>query len=161
MHEPDFFLEGGDIQFEGSDIYVGCSGLASSREGIRWLQDYLGADYRVHTIALREDILHLDGAFGLVGPGLGIMCQEFLAGELPKPLQKYRWIRISEEEGDRLGGNVLCLDRRRLVIDAQHERVIGELRKAGKEVITLPYAETATYGGSIHCTTNCLSREPD
>jgi glycine amidinotransferase len=161
VHEPDLFLEGGDIQFEGFDVYVGCSGVASSREGIRWLQDYLGAEYRVHTIRLREDILHLDGAFGLLGPGLGILCEEFLVDELPKPLRKHRWVRISEEEGHRLAGNVLCLDGRPLVIDAQHERVIGELQKVGKEVNPLPFAVTATYGGSVHCTTNCLSREPD
>jgi glycine amidinotransferase len=160
LHEPDFFLEGGDIQCEGNDVYVGCSGLASSREGIRWLADYLGPEYRVHTIRLREDVLHLDGAFGLVGPGLGIRCKEFIVGELPKALAKHKWIDISEDEGHRLGGNVLCLDERRLVIDSQHERIIGELRKWGKEVIPLPYAVTASYGGSIHCTTNCLSRNP-
>jgi glycine amidinotransferase len=159
LHEPDIFLEGGDIQCDGQDVYVGCSGLASSREGIRWLQDYLGPQYRVHTIALRDDILHLDGAFGLIGPGLGIRCSEFIVDELPKPLAKHKWIDVSEEEGHRLAGNVLCLDERRVVIDSQHERVIGELRKWGKEVIPLPYAVTASYGGSIHCTTNCLSRD--
>jgi N-dimethylarginine dimethylaminohydrolase len=160
LYEPDIFLEGGDLQCDGADVYVGCSGLASSPEGIRWLQDYLGAEYRVHTIRLREDILHLDGAFGLIGPGLGIMCKEFVVGELPKPLAKHKWIYVSEEEGHRLAGNVLCLDEHRLVIDAQHERVIAELKKLGKEVMPLPYAVTATYGGSIHCTTNCLSRDP-
>ena len=158
--DKGMFVEGGDLQFDGYDVYVGCSGLASNEAGIRWLQDFLGPEYRVHTIKLREDIIHLDGAFGLIRQDLGIMCPEFIAGELPKSLKKYEFIHVTEEEGHKLGGNVLCLDDHTLIIDEQHERIISELKKRGEEIITIPYAVTATYGGSVHCSTNCLRRDP-
>jgi len=48
--EDDLFLEGGDILLDERDVYVGFSGCGSSLSGIDWLQQYLGNEYKVHTV---------------------------------------------------------------------------------------------------------------
>ena len=83
------FLERGDVELDGYNVYVGMSGNASNAAGIEWLQQFLGPEYRVYTIKRDYSILHLDTVFMLNRPGLLTYYPEFV-DELPTPL-KHHW----------------------------------------------------------------------
>ncbi|MEZ9924262.1 hypothetical protein [Vibrio breoganii] len=62
------------ILYLGKDILVGHAGIASSYAIIEWLQKHLGPKgYRIHTIELKKDWIHLDCIFSTPREGLA-MC---------------------------------------------------------------------------------------
>jgi len=153
------FLEGGDTLLNGFDIYVGDSGTSSNARGIDWLRSFLGTNYRVHAVRLRADVLHLDCAMALLRPGLGLLCQGRIACELPESLSGFRWIEVSEEEAGGLGTNGLILNSETVVVERRRSRLIGEIRKAGMEVIPCAYDAPAAVGGAFRCSHHPLIRE--
>lgn len=157
--ETDPFLEGGDVLLNGYEIYVGYSGRASNKPGIEWLKQYLGPRYNIHTVKLRDDVLHLDCAMALLKPGLGLLCKERIIGELPESLKNFDFIEVTEEEAKKLGTNVLVIDEKTVIVDQQHKRIAEELRKKGQDVITIPYDVPALWGGSFRCSHHPLRRE--
>lgn len=158
-NETDPFLEGGDVLLNGYEIYVGYSGRASNRTGIEWLKNYLGPKYKVHTIKLRPDVLHLDCAMALLQPKLGLICKERIIGELPELLKDFEFVEVTEEEAKNLGTNVLVLDEKTVIVDEQHQRIAQELREKGVNVITIPYEAVSVWGGAFRCSHHPLRRE--
>jgi glycine amidinotransferase len=152
------FLEGGDTLLNGSDIYVGMSGTSSNQGGIDWLQTLLGPTYHVQTVPLRSNVLHLDCAMALLRPGLGLLCRDRLAGELPPSLAGFRWIDVTEDEATGLGTNGLILNPETIIVERRQERIIGEIRRAGMEVIALAYDAPAAVGGAFRCSHHPLVR---
>lgn len=153
------FLEGGDVLLNGYEIYVGCSGLASNEAGVQWLQNYLGPEYKVQTIRLKPDVLHLDCALALVRPGLALICREHFIDDLPDSLKDWGFIDVTVDEAIRLGANAFVLDGRTDIVDTQHHRIAEELRKRGQEVIELPYDAISTFGGAFRCAHHPLRRD--
>ena len=153
------FLEGGDVLLNGYEIYVGMSGCASDMAGIDWLQALLGERYRVIPVALRSNVLHLDCALGLIKPGLLIWCPEKLIDGLPMSLRGWDSIVVSKEEANLLATNGLILEEGRMVVDADNERVIEELRKRKVDAIPLPFDGPIRAGGGMRCAHHPLLRE--
>jgi len=153
------FLEGGDVLLNGYEIYAGCSGIASNEAGIQWLQKFLGPKYKVHTVRLKPDVLHLDCALALVRPGLALICKEHFVEKLPESLRDWDFIDVTKDEAVRLGANGFIIDEKTIIVDAQHPRIAEELRKKELEVITLPYSNIATFGGAFRCAHHPLRRE--
>jgi N-dimethylarginine dimethylaminohydrolase len=153
------FLEGGDTLLNGTEVYVGMSGCASDMAGIDWLQALLGARYRVIPVALRSNVLHLDCALGLVQPGLLVWCPEKLIDGLPRSLRDWDAITVSRDEANRLATNGLVLEAGRMIVDADNERVIGELRRRKVDVIPLPFDGPIRVGGGLRCAHHPLWRE--
>ena len=153
------FLEGGDTLLNGREIYVGMSGCASDMAGIDWLQALLGERYRVIPVALRSNVLHLDCALGLVKPGLLVWCPEKLIDGLPTSLRSWDAITVSKDEANRLATNGLILEEGRMIVDADNQRVIGELRKRKVDVIPLPFDGPIFTGGGLRCAHHPLLRE--
>lgn len=153
------FLEGGDTLLNGFDIYVGDSGTSSNERGIAWLRNFLGGNYRVHTVKLRSDVLHLDCAMALMRPGMGLLCRGRIASELPESLSGFRWIEVSEKEAAGLGANGLVLNSETVIVERRQTRLIGEIRKAGMEVIPFAYDAPAAVGGAFRCSHHPLVRE--
>lgn len=153
------FLEGGDMLLNGHEIYVGMSGCATDMAGIDWLQALLGARYRVIPVALKSNVLHLDCALALVKPGLLTWCPEKLIDGLPMSLRDWDAIVVSKDEAGRLATNGLILEEGRMVVDADNERVIDELRKRGVEAIPLPFDGPIRVGGGLRCAHHPLWRE--
>jgi glycine amidinotransferase len=153
------FLEGGDTLLNGYEIYVGMSGCASDMAGIDWLQALLGARYRVIPVALRSFVLHLDCALALVKPGLLIWCPEKLVDGLPMSLRSWDAIAVSRDEASRLATNVLVLEEGRMIVDADNQRVIDELRKRKMDVIPIPFDAPIRTGGGLRCAHHPLLRE--
>jgi glycine amidinotransferase len=152
------FLEGGDTLLNGAEIYVGISGTSSNQGGIDWLQGLLGPSYHVQAVPLRSNVLHLDCAMALLRPGLGLLCRTRLAGELPPSLADFRWIDVTEEEASGLGTNGLLLSPETVIVEQRRERIMGEIRQAGMEVIPLAYDAPAAVGGAFRCSHHPLVR---
>ncbi|MDP1749213.1 MAG: hypothetical protein Q8L22_07135 [Reyranella sp.] len=153
------FLEGGDTLLNGYEVYVGMSGCASDMAGIDWLQALLGERYRVIPVALRSNVLHLDCALGLVKPGLLVWCPEKLIDGLPTSLRTWDAIAVSKEEANKLATNGLILEEGRMIVDADNQRVIDELRNRKVDVIPLPFDGPIATGGGLRCAHHPLLRE--
>ena len=156
--EDGIYLEGGDVLLNGREIYVGNSGKGSSKAGIEWLQNFLGPNYHVHEVKIIPEFEHLDCIMALLRPGLGLLCRDALKGELPDSLKDWDFIDVTIEEAKRLGANALVLDERTVIMDAQHKRIMDEVRKRNHKVIEVPYGDVATWGGAFRCSHHPLVR---
>ena len=107
---------------DGYNVYVGMSGLATNEKGVNWLKQFLGPEYRVSTIKLASNVLHLDTVLTLNRPGL-LTYYPDLVGDLPKPLESWDKIRVKEFKGEQLafGANHLSLDEKTIVVAKEYE----------------------------------------
>lgn len=153
------FLEGGDVVLNGREIYVGMSGCASDMAGIDWLQALLGAGHCVVPVALRSNVLHLDWALALIGPGLLLYCPENLIDGLPTTLRSWDKIELSREEAAALAAGLLILEPGRAIVEAGNRRVIEALRERQVEPIPLPFDAPAILGGSLRSACQPLLRD--
>jgi len=157
---PGPFLEGGDVFVLGRDIYVGNSGIASNKAGIRWLQDCLGEDYRVHEVRLSRKFLHLDCVLCTPRPGLAMVCEEAFLDGLPPFLKGWQLIKVSLEDAERkLACNGLVLDENTILLAAELPELANELAKAGQTVVTTPFSAVYWQGGAFRCWHHPLVRE--
>ncbi|MBU1156232.1 MAG: hypothetical protein KJ921_10285 [Proteobacteria bacterium] len=153
----ELYLEGGDMLVAGRDIYVGCSGRASSLAGIAWLQQYLAPDYRVHMIEMTPDVFHMDGLCMFPREGLVVYSPAHIPA-LPDSLKK--WDKIELQPHEYFGGNGLCLDDKTMVMPKGYERVSKEMEKKGIEVILAEYGMTMEFGSGPRCLTGVIRRDP-
>jgi len=154
--KDDMYLEGGDMLVAGKDIYVGCSGRASSPAGIAWLRQYLAPDYRVHMIEMTPDVFHMDGLCMFPREGLVVYSPAHIP-ELPNALKK--WDKIELQPHEYFGGNGLCLDNKTMIMPKGYERVSEELEKKGIDVILADYDMTMEFGSGPRCLTGVLRRD--
>lgn len=153
------FLEGGDVLLNGREIYVGMSGCASDLAGADWLQALLGEGYRVIPVALRSNVLHLDGALALIRPGLLIYCAHRLIDGLPMSLRDWDKIEVSIDEANGMATSGLVLDEGRIILDADNGRVIGELRRRRIDVIPFRFDAPCRLGSGLRSAYHPLLRE--
>jgi N-dimethylarginine dimethylaminohydrolase len=151
------YLEGGDVMLNGKEIYVGHSGNASSQAGIDWLRRYLGEEYTVHRVDLK-DFQHLDCVLSLVRPGLAIRCSEAFTGELPDSLKGFDFIEVPLQDAKKLACNVFVLDRETVIIDERFKYLERELKKRGVEVIKVPLDAITQLGGGFRCSHHPIRR---
>jgi N-dimethylarginine dimethylaminohydrolase len=152
------FLEGGDVLLNGDEIYVGMSGCATDMVGVDWLQALLGDTHRVVPVALRSNVLHLDWAVGLIGPGLLVHCPDWLIDGLPMSLRPWDKITLSRAEAEMLQTNLLVLEEGRVIVEAGSQRLIEELRRRHIEAIPLPFDGPVSLGGGLHSAHQALRR---
>jgi N-dimethylarginine dimethylaminohydrolase len=152
------FLEGGDVLLAGRDVLVGVSGKASDARGVQWLQRNLGPAYRVHTVPLKPDILHLDLAVTLLRPGLAIVDPAALIDGLPPLLQGWDLIELSPHEAEALAANVLVIDPRTVIVEASQSRLMRELAWRGITPLALPFDAPILMEGGFRCATHPLQR---
>lgn len=153
------FLEGGDVLVLGDHVFVGESGLASDRAGFEWLRKLLRPHgYTVEHVALEPKAPHLDCALGLVRDGLLIVCEDFLAQDLPERLASRDRITVSEDEGFRLATNGLPLAPDVYVTDPEFTHIGRQLERRGITVRYVDFAITRSLGGAFRCSTQALQR---
>ena len=162
--ETQPYLEGGDIFVLDKDILVGHSGLGSSYAGIDWLARFLEPDgYRVHTVELTKEWLHLDCVFATARKGLMMCTLEGVKGGrkgLPKFLNDWELIETTHKEAKTLGCNGVNLAPSVTVIGEEHDRIINELEKKNVQCVTVFYPDASTCGGGPRCSTHPLARQP-
>jgi N-dimethylarginine dimethylaminohydrolase len=157
---PGPFIEGGDTFLIGRDIYVGVSGNASNSAGVRWLQQYLGDDYRVHEVKLTKKFLHLDCCLATPREGLAIICKEAFVDGVPSFMKDWQLIELPYVEAkEMLGCNGLILDDKTIMIHTDLPHLSKALRKAGQEVIETPFDAVYQFAGAFRCWHHPLVRE--
>lgn len=157
---PGTFLEGGDVFLLGKDIYVGNTGNATSPEGIRWLQNALGEDYRIHEVKLSRKFLHLDCVLATPRPGLALVCREAFMEGLPPFLRDWDLINITQEDAEqKLAANLLVLDEKTVLVAEEVPHVADALSHAGQQVIITPFSAVFIWGGAFRCWHHPLLRE--
>lgn len=155
--ENEIYLEGGDVLLNGKEIYVGFSGNATSVEGIKWLQRYLGNSYKVYQIDIKN-FQHLDCVMSLVRPGLGIIVRDAFTGDLPDTLKKWDFIEVPVEDANHLAANIFVLEKNKVIIDERYVYLKNELEKRGVTVITVPFDALSQMGGGFRCSHHPIRR---
>ena len=159
---PGPFLEGGDVFLLGRDIYVGMTGNASNEAGIRWLQNCLGQEYRVHKVRLSKDFLHLDCVLATPRPGLALIHKEAFLDGLPDFLEGWQLIEVSHQDAEeKLGCNGMVLDEKTVLVARELPHIAEALERAGQEVITTPFDAVYKWSGAFRCWHHPLVRESE
>ena len=136
----------------GRDILVGNTGNASNTAGVKWLQRYLGDEYRVHEVKLSNHFLHLDCVLCTPRPGLAMICKEAFVDGIPEGIKDWKHIYVEPEEAEgKLACNGLVVDNKTIVIADTLPHLAKALRDAGQEVIETPFDAMYWQGGGFRC----------
>lgn len=153
------FLEGGDVIVLDKTIFVGRSGLASNKNGIRWLGNLVSNfGYKVVEVPLHRKILHLDCAISLVREGLIIVCEEALIDGIPEQFKGWDKIYVTLEDSSRLATNGLPINENVYITDLEFKFIGDELEKRGIKVEYVDFKISRSFGGSFRCSTQPLLR---
>lgn len=151
-------IEGGDVILDEERIWVGVSDRTTVT-AIQSLQQFL-PDYQIEMIDLKNEILHLDCTFNLVGPNLALIYREGISeADYQKLSKHYQLIEVDSEEQFTLGTNVLSIAPGKVISLPENKRTNQKLREAGLEVIEVPFNEIIKSGGSFRCCTMPIDRE--
>lgn len=150
-------IEGGDVIIDGKIIWVGLS-ERTTEQAASALQQIL-PDYKIETIQLADQILHLDCTFNLVSDEVALIYQDGMAKEDYEKLKsRYQLIHVNENEQFTLGTNVLSIEAGKVISLPENKQTNQNLRDAGFEVIEVPFDEIIKSGGSFRCCTMPVRR---
>jgi glycine amidinotransferase len=151
----DFFRCGRDVFGQRSHV--------TNAAGIAWLRRHLGPAFRVHELHFYDPHpMHIDATFMPLAPGK-VLCNPERVRAVPEMFRGWEMIEapppaIPEAHPMYLSSrwvsmNILMLDERRVVVEAQEEELQRVLRGAGFTVIPCGFRGFNTFGGSFHCAT--------
>ena len=157
-------IEGGDIHIlRPGLLLVGYSGVRTDLDGARQFGGWFEAQgWEVRLQPFAEHFLHLDVLFCMARDDLAVCCLEVLGAEFGKWLTD-RGVAVVEAgypEVMAMSCNLLALGRGRVISPAHSVRINAELRARGVKVFDPPLDVFAQGGGSVHCMTMPLNREP-
>lgn len=163
--EHDILLEGGDVIVDKEHIFVGLT-RRTNQKGVDFLKNKFEPAFQVVSVPCRsfseeERILHLDCVFNPVGAEHALIYSEGIKFIPEAITDNYQLTEVDKAEQKALSTNVLSIDES-TVISRDHtscRRVNEAMRKAGLEVITLPFDGAPATGGSFRCCTLPLHRE--
>ena len=159
-------VEGGDIHLIRPGLAaIGTSGGRTSVEGATQYADWLRAEgWDVILVPFDDHFLHLDVIFCMVTPGLALACLDAL------PPEFLTWLAANGIEvlpvsyrdamAD-MGCNLLALGNDRVLSPRHSITVNSALRAQGITVYDPELRLFAHGGGSAHCMTMPLARDPD
>ena len=151
-------VEGGDVEIEDGNIYIGNSGQASNSLGVTWFKSAF-PDWNVHEIKISPERFphqHLDCAM-VIGRKFGCVLSEDIIGGydgLPEPLKQKDWIELTLEEATSKLANFIFLNPDEVLMATEAERLRREIEQRGVKVHHFPYYDVGkTFGGSLRCNT--------
>lgn len=161
------FLEGGDVLVDYPYVFVGIGKYASNEKGINWLQNLLDThqtklhpnqNWRVVPVYLNDDSLHhLDCCFTIIGPKTAIIHKASLKA-LPKELKDYQFIEIDTKTNKEMGGNVLVIGPKKIIVQKRHLSLQKSLQVHGYTVFPLDFTWHARLDGAFRCASCPLER---
>lgn len=132
--------------------------------GARWLQDYLGSQYRVHPITNLYSGVHIDSTIIPVREGLVVLNAERVTEDnVPDPIRSWDKIWIAADElavqpfdhypyaSNWIGLNFLMVNPQLAIVDPKQETLRKKLAAYGVETIGVDLTESRTLGGGHHC----------
>jgi N-dimethylarginine dimethylaminohydrolase len=157
-------VEGGDIHIIRPGLLViGHSGVRTNEAGAAQFAGFFTAHgWEVKLVPFAEHFLHLDVLFCMATPRLAIACIDVLGEDFETFLadRQIRVLRASYAEVMAMSCNLLSLGDDRVVSPAHSVRLNAALRAEGVEVFDPELDEFARGGGSVHCMTMPLKRDP-
>jgi N-dimethylarginine dimethylaminohydrolase len=157
-------VEGGDIHIIRPGLLViGHSGVRTTAEGAKQFAGFFTEQgWEVKLIPFAEHFLHLDVLFCMATPRLAVACIDVLGEEFETFLaeRQIRTIRASYAEVMAMSCNLLSLGDDRVISPAHSRRLNAALKAEGVEVFDPELDEFARGGGSVHCMTMPLLRDP-
>lgn len=164
-------FDAADFMRFGKDIVAQLSHVTNAA-GIEWLQNYLGDEYRVHTIPFNSPhAMHIDTTITPLRAGLLAIRPEYVdvdvlrasifsdwdlvpvpaptAHEWPPLYMTSAWLSM----------NVLVIDDKRILVEAQDEQMFQFFKNLGFDPIRCPFRHVFCLGGSFHCATLDIRRQ--
>ena len=139
--------------------------------GAQWLQDFLGKEYRVHTLDNIYNGVHIDSTISPVREGLVVLNASRINNEnMPKVFKDWDKIWIHEDElayqpfeyypyaSNWIGLNFLMVNEQLAIIDPKQKILQFKLNASGIETIGVDLTASRTLGGGHHCCTLDLFR---
>ena len=167
-HEPVF--DAANCLKLGRDVVFLVSNTGNEA-GARWLQDFLGAGYRVHPVKDVYSFQHVDSTIVPLRPGLVLLCPKRVTEEKLPPCFR-RWDKIWSPEpvetpydpswspaSEWIAMNCLMLRPDLAVVEQSQTGLIHELSKHGIDSLPIRLRHARTLGGGPHCVTLDLVRE--
>lgn len=132
--------------------------------GARWLQDYLGKEYRVHPINNLYSGVHIDSTITPIREGLVVLnAGRITEDNIPETLKSWDKIWMTADEivhqsfdhypyaSNWIGLNFFMANPELAIVDPKQEVLIKKLSKYGVESIGVDLTESRTLGGGHHC----------
>lgn len=163
--DPRMMMEGGDIIVDNGTLFVGIT-QRTNEAGFQYLEETFGEDFEMVPVFCRsfrekDPVLHLDCVFNPVGRDKALIHPAGLQEIPPAITDQYDLIEVDKKAQQALATNILSLSKD-VVISRDHpacQAANEALRKAGIEVIPLPFDGGPSTGGSFRCCTLPLVRE--
>jgi glycine amidinotransferase len=163
--EPTF--DAADFTRCGRDIFYQRSNT-TNEFGVRWLEQHLGSNYRLHQVHVRDTHpMHIDASFVPLAPGKLLINPErvphvpamFRSWDVlvaPKPwipdsiplFMSSRWLTM----------NVLMLDQERVMVERHDEVMIKAFKDWGFKPVLCNFLDFMKFGGAFHCATLDVKR---
>jgi N-dimethylarginine dimethylaminohydrolase len=157
-------LEGGDIHLLRDGVaLIGWSGVRTTQPAAAQLAGWLcDAGWQVRLQNFAAHFLHLDVLFCMAADDVAVACIDVLGDDFADWLANLgvAVIAASYREVMAMSCNLLSLGGRRVISPAHSTRINAALRAAGLTVFDPPLACFAQGGGSVHCMTMPLRRDP-
>lgn len=139
-------------------------------KGAKWLKNFLGSNYRVHTIENVYSYIHIDSTIALLREGLCLLNPERVnENNIPNFLKSWDkiWcppmVDIGYHKTMRasvwIGVNLLSIDENTVIVDNRQKELINELKKYKIETLDCKIRHSRTLGGSFHCVTTEMLRD--
>lgn len=164
ISESEPVFDAADFCRIGRDIFAQVSQV-TNYFGISWLARQLPSDFRIHILKFNDpNAMHIDASFVPLAPGrllinpsrvnqsmLPPMFKDWEILQAPEPVvpDDYPFYFTSKW----LSLNVLSLDERRVVVEAEEKPMIDFLTQKGFDPIPLPFRRFGKLGGGFHCAT--------
>jgi glycine amidinotransferase len=156
----DFIRLGNDIIAQRSHV--------TNAAGIEWVRRCIGPSYKIHEHVFNDSHpMHIDATIMPLAPGKALINPERVT-HIPPPLNGWDLLpaprsTLPKSHPMRMCSpwvvmNVLSLDERRVVVEAQEEPLILALKNWGFEPIPVPFRGFYSFGGSFHCATADIRR---
>lgn len=135
-----------------------------NRLGARWLQNFLGSEYRVHACDNLYAQTHIDTTIVLIRPGLVLLNPERVGDHnMPAPLKGWDKIYAPDPvdigyEGIAYGSawvgmNLFMINPGLAIVDDRQKPLIELLNSKGVDVEPMRLTHARTLGGGFHCVT--------
>jgi arginine deiminase len=157
-------VEGGDIHIiRPGLLMIGHSGVRTNEAGAAQFAGFFAEQgWETKLVPFAEHFLHLDVLFCMATPRLAVACIDVLGDEFERFLndRQISVLRASYAEVMAMSCNLLALGDDRVISPAHSTRLNAALRAEGVTVFDPALDEFARGGGSVHCMTMPLARDP-
>uniref|UniRef100_A0A8B9JGU7 Glycine amidinotransferase n=1 Tax=Astyanax mexicanus TaxID=7994 RepID=A0A8B9JGU7_ASTMX len=138
--------------------------------GIEWMRRHLAPHYKVHIISFKDpNPMHIDATFNIIGPGLVLSNPDRPCRQI-EMFKKAGWTVVKPPtplipddhplwmSSKWLSMNVLMLDEKRVMVDANESTIQKMFENLGIKTIKVSIRHANSLGGGFHCWTTDVRR---